>query len=198
MAQAAGRNEIRCHKRPAEDELEGEQRLTKKFGLLHIGQSPTHSNIAEPVKAPPVKGQSQYKWTSESMHLDDTKDRVYIHDLDSELAEIESQENDIAFLPEIEKRLIAIPKSVLINHTPANNEIILYRVPASLSVPEDQDSVRRAILDSRARARNREAQNKVNPKHCHNCITTRPSSLRGDSAGDLSYDGDAMDVDEDS
>ena len=132
------------------------------------------------------------------MHLDDTKDRVYIHDLDSELAEIESRENDIAFLPEIEKRLMAIPKPVLTNHTPANNELILYRVPASLSVPEDQDTVRRVILDSRARARDREAQNKVNPKFCHNCTTIHSSSLRDDSAGDLSYDGDAMDIDEDS
>jgi hypothetical protein len=37
MAQAAGGNDIRRHKRPAEDELDGERRLTKKFELLHIG-----------------------------------------------------------------------------------------------------------------------------------------------------------------
>jgi len=191
MAQAAGGNEIRRHKRPPEDELEGEQRLTKKFGLLHIGQSPGHNRNAEPMNGPPVEGQSQYEWAGESMRLDDTKDRVYIHDLDSELAEIESRENDIAFLPEIEKRLMAIPKCFVAKRPPTNNEIVLYRVPASLSVPEDQDTVRRAILDARARARNREGQNKANHM-------TRPTSLRIDSAGDVSYDADAMDIDEDS
>jgi hypothetical protein len=138
---------------------------------------------------PVEKVLNRYKWAGESMQLDDTKDRVYVHDLDSELAEIESRENDIAFLPEIEKRLTAIPNSVLTNRTPSNNQIVLYQVPASLSIPENQDTVRKVILDARARAREREAQKRVKAS-C--CATTRISS-----AGDLLY-GDVMDVDEDS
>ena len=35
-------------------------------------------------------------------------------------------------------------------------QMVLYNVPSSLTVPEEQDSVRRAILETRARARQRQ------------------------------------------
>ena len=37
--------------------------------------------------------------------------------------------------------------------SPEGQELVLYSVPKSLTVDEDHDSVRRAILDSRQRAR---------------------------------------------
>lgn len=94
------------------------------------------------------------------MQVEDTKDRVYIYDLDKELAEIESDENTPVFISDIEKRLTKIPKAVLFSKEPANqnNELVLYSVPTSLSVPEEQDSVRRAIIEARARARAETAQ----------------------------------------
>lgn len=92
------------------------------------------------------------------MQLDDTKDKVYIKNLDDELADIESEEEKLIFLPDIEKKLGKIPKSVLLGeaHPCTGNEVVLYSVPSSLSVPEEQDKVRKAIIESRARAREKQ------------------------------------------
>ena len=94
------------------------------------------------------------------MQLDDTKDKVYIHNLDEELSDIESEEERLVFLPDIEKKLGKIPKSVLTSetHPAAGNQMVLYSVPTSLSVPKEQDKVRKAIIESRARAREKQAQ----------------------------------------
>ena len=92
------------------------------------------------------------------MQLDDTKDKVYIYNLDDELLDIESEEERLVFLPDIEKRLTNIPKSVLARHesSTTSSEMVLYNVPTSLSVPEEQDNVRKAIIETRARARERQ------------------------------------------
>lgn len=90
------------------------------------------------------------------MHVEESKDRVFVRDLDEELADIAADEEKLVFLPDIEKNFIKIPKSVLSGDyetTPTDSRLVLYSVPHSLSVPEHQDSVRRAILDARARAR---------------------------------------------
>lgn len=95
------------------------------------------------------------------MQLDDTKDIIYIHNLDAELADIESDEEKLVFLPDIEKKLDMvgrIPKSVLLGeaHPSTGHEMVLYSVPTSLSVPEEQDKVRKAVIESRARAREKQ------------------------------------------
>ena len=93
------------------------------------------------------------------MQVDDTRDRVFIHNLDEELAGIDtdSDEERIVFLPDIEKKFGKIPKHVLTGGDPPppiqGNEMVLYSVPTSLSVPVEEDSVRKAIIESRARAR---------------------------------------------
>jgi hypothetical protein len=94
------------------------------------------------------------------MLLDDTKHTTYVYDLDAELNEIEAHEQHISFLPDIECTLNAIPKSVLKEPKP-DNEIVLYRVPSSLTVPEEKDCVRKAILESRERARIRRKENEI-------------------------------------
>lgn len=90
------------------------------------------------------------------MQLDDTGDRVYVFDLDEELADDdgEPQGDKLIFLPDIERELTKIPKTLLTSHNPSPvaNQLVLYSVPNSLSVPQEQDNVRRAIIEARARA----------------------------------------------
>ncbi len=92
------------------------------------------------------------------MQVDETKDRVYIRNLDEELADVESEEERLVFLPDIEKKLNEIPKSVLLgeSYPSIGTELVLYGVPASLSVPEEHDKVRKAIIESRARVREKQ------------------------------------------
>ncbi|GAD98517.1 hypothetical protein AOR_1_2034 [Paecilomyces variotii No. 5] len=171
---------VRTHgqKRPAESEPDGDQPLTKKFGRLHIGidlstiittttstagSLLTHFSLAGPLTdrngfVPQQAPVPQPSSPSDSMLLDDTEHTTYIYDLDREFKEIEAQEGCIAFLPEIEKRLISIPKAVLADSKPQNNELVLYQVPTSLTVPKEQDNVRKAIIESRARAREKQAE----------------------------------------
>jgi hypothetical protein len=103
------------------------------------------------------------------MQLDDTKHKVYIYDLDAELSDSESSsdEGKLVFLPDIEKHLreTRIPPRILANsegELAGNNlQLVLYNVPSSLTVPEEQDSVRRAIVETRARARARQEQRRL-------------------------------------
>ena len=158
-------------KRKADDELGNEQRLAKRFDLLNLGKAQllTSKLGRELIRSPEQNGKlylpvqhpspARQPYTNrnhegESMQLDDTKDKVYIHSLDDELADIESEEK-LIFLPDIEKKLGKIPKSVLLGegYPCTGNEVVLYSVPSSLSVPEEQDKVRKAIIESRARAR---------------------------------------------
>ena len=100
------------------------------------------------------------------MHLDDSKDKVYIHNLDDEVSDIEAEEEKLVFLPDIEKRLAKIPKSVLMGRSQphTSNEVILYSVPESLSVPPEQDNVRKAIIETRARVREKQTREAMAPR----------------------------------
>lgn len=94
------------------------------------------------------------------MQMDDRPDRVYIHDLDAELAsDSESDGEKLIFLPDIEKRFSRIPQQVLAGGSDnSSQEMVLYSVPQSLSVDAEHDSVRRAIIEARARAREKAAE----------------------------------------
>ncbi|KAL8671668.1 MAG: hypothetical protein Q9168_003848 [Polycauliona sp. 1 TL-2023] len=142
----------RGQKRHADDNLDSEQRLSKRFNLLNLDHN---GKLYLPVQGnAPTNGPDQ----NESMQLDDTKEKIYIHNLDAELADLESDEDNPIYLPDIEKKLSKIPRSVLMGRNPpiTNNQMILYNVPSSLSVPQEQDNVRRAIIDTRARARQKQ------------------------------------------
>ena len=93
------------------------------------------------------------------MHVDESRDRVYIHDLDEAVSDAESDEDKLVFLPDIEKKLARIPRSVLTGEPQPlkGNEVVLYGVPPSLSIPENQDNVRKAIIESRHRAQVKQA-----------------------------------------
>ena len=121
--------------------------ITDKSGKLYI-----------PVNPSPVR-RARSNAISDAMHVDESRDKVYIHDLDDEIADIESDEERLTFLPDIEKKLARLPKSVLTTHNPPQtaNEVVLYSVPESLSIPKEQDNVRKAIIESRHRAQAKQA-----------------------------------------
>ncbi|KUM57467.1 hypothetical protein ACN42_g9713 [Penicillium freii] len=91
---------------------------------------------------------------TDAMILDDTKHTTYIHNLDQELMEADSP--GLVFSPFVQK-VLSVPQSVLSDSKPSGKELVLYTEPSSLTVPKEKDNVRRAILESRARAR----ENKV-------------------------------------
>lgn len=135
------------------------------------------------------------------MQMDDTKDKVYIYNLDDELKAVDEDEEKLVFLPDIERKLNRIPKSLFRNHGQplANSELVLYQVPSSLSVPEEQDNVRKAIIESRARAREKQLDG---AKLVQDGITQSAASINGlrhqehhSAPADEHYDDiDAMDL----
>jgi hypothetical protein len=96
------------------------------------------------------------------MQLDDTKHKVYIYNIDDELSsesEAESDKDKVVFLPDIERHLRAnrIPPHVVLGPVDlSDKQLVLYQVPSSISVPEEQDSVRKAIIEARERMRERQ------------------------------------------
>lgn len=99
------------------------------------------------------------------MPVDETPNRVIISDLDAEIAQIEADEaaaSSAVFLADIDKKVSSIPSRVLRHRAPAvpapNNALVLYREPSSITVPEEMDAVRKAIVAARARAREKQAE----------------------------------------
>lgn len=132
------------------------------------------------------------------MHVEDTKDKVYIYDLDSELAELESDEETPIFIPDIEKHLNKIPKQVLMSQQPhvlANNQLVLYGVPSSLSLSAEQDSVRKAIIETRARAREKQASGDVTAMFDSVSTSDPPARTKPSKTAMMQADDDAMDMD---
>lgn len=141
---------------------------------------------------------------NELMQVDDTKHKVYIYNLDDELAsESDSDDKDkVIFLPDIEKHLRSsrIPSQILANPQDlADKQLVLYSVPSSISVPEEQDSVRKAILEARARLREKQEAESEPPQ---STVPTLPAADGGAALGappgpfaQQDYDPDAMELD---
>ncbi|OOQ86393.1 hypothetical protein PEBR_21504 [Penicillium brasilianum] len=213
-------------KRPADSDPDGAP-LTKRFEYLQIGNTPgarprdhhngfnlnpsttsTSTSTSTPLTVSalsastasqvPISNSSPPCVTqSDAMMLDDTKHTTYIHDLDRELADIDTPDGGLIFLP-LAAKLISVPESVL--STPSQGkELVLYTDPSSLTLPEEQDSVRKAIIESRARARARAqaaSSHQSLPCFDHGPVS---SSTQGfaDTDTSLSYstDDDPMDID---
>lgn len=128
----------------------------------------------------------------DSMLLDDTQHTTYIHDLERELAESDTRPGTLILLP-LAERLLTVPDSVLSDDaaTPRGKELVLYTDPSSLSVPREQDSVRRAIIESRARARARKTQQSSSSSD----TAVLPPLLNGNSDPTKVCDDDPMDID---
>ncbi|KAI5798924.1 hypothetical protein EDC01DRAFT_23092 [Geopyxis carbonaria] len=100
----------------------------------------------------------------------DVDNVVYISDIDAELSsddEDPETKGKLVFIPDIERELTRIPHHVLRprkddKDTSAGDggkgqALVLYSDPRSLSVVEEKDSVRKAIIESRARLRMKQA-----------------------------------------
>lgn len=134
------------------------------------------------------------------MEVEDTPHRVYISDLAAELSDIESDEENPIFLSDIEKHLSKIPSHILRGpEQPSSNEhnqMVLYNVPTSLSVPEEQDNVRKAIVEARQRIRRSQASGVKEPE----AEPVRTESSKGSAGGAMNIppidaDSEAMDID---
>ncbi|GAB7328908.1 hypothetical protein MBLNU13_g00771t2 [Cladosporium sp. NU13] len=182
-------------KRLADESNDDALRFTKRFNLLSLGkhvrarheQGPHlitltpdpradgtgNSNYYIPVTPPPPSNGAPIPphngiaatVEDDAMNVDDTRHRVYVQNLDAEIAEIEANEPEerLIFLPDIEKHFSRIPEHLLSSPQDAisaaqQQELVLYSVPRSLTVDEGNDSVRKAILDARQRARDKAAE----------------------------------------
>lgn len=65
---------------------------------------------------------------------------------------MEADSPGLVFSPFVQK-VLSVPQFVLSDSKPSGKELVLYTEPYSLTVPKEKDNVRRAILESRARAR---------------------------------------------
>jgi len=129
------------------------------------------------------------------MEVEETPNRVYIRDLSAELSDVESDEENPIFISDIEKHLSKIPQYILAPPEPqptADNQIVLYNVPSSISVPEEHDSVRKAIVEARSRVREQQALHKRQPEVGR---LDRNSTLNGLGSTTVTDDPDAMEID---
>jgi hypothetical protein len=146
------------------------------------------------------------------MQLDDSKYKVYIYNLDDELSSSDN-ESDIAaanddvnsklvFLPDIEKHLrnnSRIPAHLLDPRPDpyadlAGKELVLYSIPSSISVPEEQDSVRKAIIEARARAREKQRADRELAAAARDALVAGPVMTSSAAAplGDVPMDAEPL------
>ncbi|KAF4487932.1 hypothetical protein FAGAP_11202 [Fusarium agapanthi] len=209
VAVAEGVDKTRRLRRKRKAETQDNERLSKRLSLLNLERSgnklyvpveqPTTNSIssaAAPVPTPSNVASNPVP--DETMQLDDSKHKVYIYNMDDELSS-DSESDDpgkLVFLPDIEKHLRAnrIPPSVLANSEGelAGMQVVLYSDPKSLTVPEDKDSVRKAIIESRNRTR--ELQ-RLEREGMTEAPTIQDATLTTGVATSTDNDPDAMDLD---
>ncbi|PON30627.1 hypothetical protein TGAM01_v200047 [Trichoderma gamsii] len=176
-----GFDQARQHpRRKRKAESQDNERLSKRLSLLNIEQG--GSKLYVPVETPTANGNAAASSSirrsaapkpqsdDEAMQLDDSKHKVYIYNLDDELSsDSDNDEGKLIFLPDIQKHLqeSRIPKQILANDEGelAGMQLVLYSDPKSISVPESQDGVRRAIIEARQRARERQKNPDPNETH---------------------------------
>ena len=130
------------------------------------------------------------------MPIDETKDRIVIHDLAAEIAEIEAAEPTTIFLPDIDRKVSAIPQTLLQNQSgnTNNTQIVLYEVPSSISVPKEADAVRKAIIAARARAREKQGQEQEKEHMAISIYHTETDAASVQQESQNMLDPDAMDI----
>ncbi|EME79203.1 uncharacterized protein MYCFIDRAFT_79679 [Pseudocercospora fijiensis CIRAD86] len=197
------------------------ERFAKRFNLLNLGAingDHRNSNYYIPLAPSPRPSSAATKAESvkaaaatadhESMQVDETRDRVYVHNLDEELADVESDEEKLIFLPDIVKQFSKIPKHLLTARRDDDHEgqeLVLYSEPKPLTSGEGSNAVRKAIIESRQRAREKAAeearQRDMNCKYehgGHDVVETAHGYGSGYATGhsqDMDDDPDAMDMD---
>ncbi|EWZ90929.1 hypothetical protein FOCG_14013 [Fusarium oxysporum f. sp. radicis-lycopersici 26381] len=207
VAVAEGVDKTRRLRRKRKAETQDNERLSKRLSLLNLEQSgnklyvpveqPTTS-ISSAALVPTPSNVASNPVPDETMQLDDSKHKVYIYNMDDELSS-DSDSDDpgkLVFLPDIEKHLRAnrIPPSVLANSEGelAGMQVVLYSDPKSLTVPEDKDSVRKAIIESRNRTRELQRLEREGKTEAP---TIQDATLNTVIATSTDDDPDAMDLD---
>ncbi|RDA93493.1 hypothetical protein CP533_4013 [Ophiocordyceps camponoti-saundersi (nom. inval.)] len=136
---------------------DGDRRLSKRLSLLNLEQGGSKLYVPVP-KTPTPSPPTQ---NDDRMQIDDSKDKVYIYNMEDELSsDSEAEDGRLVFLPDLDRHLrqSRIPPAVLTSPDGdlAGMQMVLYNDPRSLTVPEDRDGVRRAILDARHRLREKQ------------------------------------------
>lgn len=210
-AAAEAFSQTRRMRRKRKAESQDNERLSKRLSLLNIEQN--GPKLYVPVEAPSIDANANPPATDapqekdnatvadDVMEVDDSKHKVYIYNIDDELSsDSESDDGKLVFLPDIEKHLLAnrIPRSVLANSEGelAGMQLVLYSDPKSLTVPEDKDSVRKAIIESRHRAREQQRLEREGGTICAMADDAPPAGqVSRDDNMAPEDDSDAMDID---
>ncbi|PNP83320.1 hypothetical protein FNYG_03642 [Fusarium nygamai] len=208
VAVAEGVDKTRRLRRKRKAETQDNERLSKRLSLLNLERSgnklyvpveqPTTTSISSAAPVPTPSNVASNPVPDETMQLDDSKHKVYIYNMDDELSS-DSESDDpgkLVFLPDIEKHLRAnrIPPSVLANSEGelAGMQVVLYSDPKSLTVPEDKDSVRKAIIESRNRTRELQRLEREGKTEAP---TIQDATLNTGIATSTDDDPDAMELD---
>ncbi|KHJ35998.1 hypothetical protein EV44_g6269 [Erysiphe necator] len=156
-------------KRKAEN-YENNERLSKRLSLLNLERS--GQKLFNPPQPPIACKQdsishfiNQPTSNSDLMQIEDTKNKVFIHDLEAEILEVQSEEAKFIIHPEIEKHLRDCRFSPQIitsfSSSHEDKQLVLYNDPSSITIPEEFDSVKRIIIETRSRIREKQdTQNK--------------------------------------
>ncbi|KYK54651.1 hypothetical protein DCS_06611 [Drechmeria coniospora] len=191
------------HKRKAS--TQDNERLSKRLSLLNLerGGGPKLFASVEPWSAREADATTdQQRHTlplapapDDLMQVDDSKHKVYIYDIDKELsADGENDAGQVVLLADIKKHLQqnCIPPQVLANRNDelADMQMVLYSDPKSLTVPEERDGVRKAVIEARRRVRERQRQERGGVASLGGIATAQVVEAR-DEDGDV----DAMDMD---
>jgi hypothetical protein len=174
VGQHGGQQQHNIRKRGAEDAFEVQSGISNHFKKLRLREllplclrsstnawrdnAPAQIHTVERPHAPaPAADQGDL------MPVDETPSKVYIHDLAAEIAQIEAEEPKDMFLFDIDKRVSALPAKLFQSSSPnPNTQLVLYREPSSISIPEEEDAVRKAIIDARKRVRERQELERKN------------------------------------
>ncbi|EWG36789.1 hypothetical protein FVEG_00674 [Fusarium verticillioides 7600] len=208
VAVVEGVDKTRRLRRKRKAETQDNERLSKRLSLLNLERSgnklyvpveqPTTASISSAAPVPTPSNVVSIPVPDEAMQLDDSKHKVYIYNMDDELSS-DSESDDpgkLVFLPDIEKHLRAnrIPPSVLANSEGelAGMQVVLYSDPKSLTVPEDKDSVRKAIIESRNRTRELQRLEREGKTEAP---TIQDATLNTGIATSTDDDPDAMELD---
>ncbi|KIW91963.1 uncharacterized protein Z519_06945 [Cladophialophora bantiana CBS 173.52] len=188
---------------------------------IQYDNGPPHPPHSTPVPQIPIKPPTLPD--ADFMTVDDTPHRIIIHDLESEIAQIEAEEaahNATLFLPDIDKRVSRMPQKLLRSQNPdrlpqpaglppenLNTALVLYRDPSSISVPEEEDVVRKTIIEARRRAREKTVEEQrakerreaeARALQLHNQGRVEWDDAMSDNAiqgeGDVDDDLDAMEI----
>lgn len=203
-------NKVAPHRKEEEDVFTADKETTQRpsatpFALIGVdhrkltdSDSTSNHHPFQSYESAPYTNHVRHH-EDDFMPLDDTADRIWIHDLDAEIAEIEAEEvrlrNEIQ-LSQVGKEASKIPHHLLKQHPPDDDpassmQMVLYRDPISISVPEQEDAVRKTIIEARKRVREKQSQDQDNMSGCSKTPYAAPTQNVLDAR---LYD-DAVDMD---